>query len=479
MERFQPLVQAASVERTRRGAFTKRHCETAASLYTHHMAGMSRQPNSKDRGRAHSANRKGSAGRRRSHSLNPRLVALIKRCRAGWSLPREFYSDDEVYRLDVERVWRRGWIFAGHSCEIPKAGDYFTLAVDTDLVVVVRGDNGAIHAFHNVCRHRGSMVCVDSGGHATRLVCPYHQWTYGTDGRLISCRGMADDFDKSKFGLHAVHTRELEGLIFISLAKQAPDFAQAAECLAPLLKPQGFNQARVAKIVDYEIAANWKLVWENNRECYHCNVNHPQYIKANFDHYNADDTNDRIRNRIAAQVKRSESKWTDNGLAVSHKLTGMTKFPDAENNIWFSANRTALVEGWMSESMDGRQVAPLMGDYKSPDVGTLRMRTLPNFWNHSSCDHGVSTRLLPAGSQKTLARVTWLVHQDAIEGRDYELQRLLPFWQLTSEQDWEICRNQQRGVNSSAYTPGPYSTAKEYNVDAFVRWYLKQVARDA
>ena len=151
----------------------------------------------------------------------------------------------------------------------------------------------------------------------------------------------------------------------------------------------------------------------------------------------------------------------------------MTQFPDAERGIWYSANRTALVEGWVSESMDGAQVAPLMGEYRDPDVGTLRMRTLPNFWNHSSCDHGVSTLLLPAGPRKTLARVSWLVDEDAVEGRDYQLDELMPFWQLTSEQDWAICERQQRGVNSSAYQPGPYSTYKEYNVDAFVQWYVK------
>ena len=403
------------------------------------------------------------------------MKTLLARCRDGQPLPREFYSSEEVYQIDVERVWRRGWVFAGHSCEIPKTGDYITFAMDTDPIVVMRGEDGAARAFHNVCRHRGSIVCTQDHGHETRLVCPYHQWTYRTDGRLLACRGMPDDFDKSQFGLQPVHARELEGLIFICLADTPPDFERAREYLAPLLKPQGLRRARVAKSIDYEIAVNWKLVWENNRECYHCNVNHPQYIKANFDHYNADDTTPRIRERITTQVKRSEGKWAGDGLAVSHKLTGMTKFPDAERNIWFSANRTALVEGWVSESMNGRQVAPLMGDYKDADVGTLRVRTLPNFWNHSSCDHGVSTRLLPAGPQKTLARVTWLVHENAVEGRDYRLEELLPFWQLTSEQDWEICRNQQRGVNSSAYLPGPYSVHKEYNVDAFVRWYRKQV----
>jgi Rieske 2Fe-2S family protein len=150
----------------------------------------------------------------------------------------------------------------------------------------------------------------------------------------------------------------------------------------------------------------------------------------------------------------------------------MTTFPDPKGKVWFSANRTALIENWVSETMHGRQIAPLMGEYQEADVGTLRVRTLPNFWNHSSCDHGVSTRLLPGGPQLTLARVTWLVDAEAEEGRDYKLEELLPFWQLTSEQDWEICERQQRGVNSKAYQPGPYSTYKEYNVDGFVRWYL-------
>ena len=103
------------------------------------------------------------------------------------------------------------------------------------------------------------------------------------------------------------------------------------------------------------------------------------------------------------------------------------------------------------------------------------MRTLPNFWNHSSCDHAVTTRLLPIGPRETAIRVWWLVDQSAVAGRDYDLAKLMPFWQLTSEQDWVICERQQRGVESSAYAPGPYSSFKEYNVDSFVQWYLKKL----
>ena len=404
---------------------------------------------------------------------------LLAACRQGWSLPGKFYREAELYRLDIERVWRTGWLFAGHTCEISKPGDYFTLEVDTDSVIVIRSDDGTVHALHNVCRHRGSMICAEPCGRLNRLVCPYHQWTYGLDGALLACRGMQQDLDKSQFGLHRVHACEVEGLIFISFAQEPIPFETASQTLAPLLKPQGFNRAKVAKAVDYVVQANWKLVWENNRECYHCNLNHPQYIKANFDHYNTDDATPRVRKEITEVVVRTERKWAAVGLAPTHKQTGMAVFPDAAHNIWFSANRTPLVDGWVSESMDGKQVAPLMGDYGQADVGTLRVRALPNFWNHSSCDHGVSTRLLPAGPQQTAIRVYWLVDEKAVAGRDYDLAKLVPFWQLTSEQDWQICERQQRGVNSSAYTPGPYSTFKEYNVASFVMWYLNTLQRGA
>jgi Rieske 2Fe-2S family protein len=400
---------------------------------------------------------------------------LLSQCRPGWTLPSLFYRSPEIYALDVARVWRTGWLFAGHSCEIPKPGDYFTVDVDTDCLIIIRDEDGMVRAHHNVCRHRGSIVCTEPNGHVGRLVCPYHQWTYRLDGSLAACRGMQPELDKSAFGLRSAHVEEIGGLIFVSFAAEPIPFQPAREALTSLLQPQGLARAKIAKTVDYTVNANWKLVWENNRECYHCNLNHPQYIKANFDHYNADDTTPRIRGQISDVVARSEKKWAANGLEPTHKQTGMTVFPDAMNNIWFSANRTPLVDGWVSESMDGKQVAPLMGGYAEADVGTLRIRALPNFWNHSSCDHSVSTRLLPAGPEKTLVRVSWLVAENAVEGRDYELSRVMPFWQLTSEQDWLICERQQKGVSSTAYSPGPYSTFKEYNVDGFIRWYLQKL----
>src|SRR3954471_24786826 len=93
--------------------------------------------------------------------FSPRVENLLARCRPGWSLPREFYFDEEIYRLDLDAIWRRGWLFAGHSCEITRVGDYFTLPVDRDSIIVIRSDDAAVRAFYNVCRHRGSFICAD------------------------------------------------------------------------------------------------------------------------------------------------------------------------------------------------------------------------------------------------------------------------------------------------------------------------------
>jgi len=405
------------------------------------------------------------------------LPNLLTQYQPGFGLPREFYQSKEVYQAEIERIWRRGWLFVGHACQLPKPGDYFVFEMDTDAIIIARAETDAIVAFHNVCRHRGSLVVTTPTGHARRLVCPYHQWMYALDGSLQTCRGMPETLDKELYGLLPVQVREVAGLIFISLAASPPDFEPAQKILASLAQPQGFERARVAHSVDYTIRANWKLIWENNRECYHCDACHPQYIQANFDRYDAENLSEAIARQIALATERSRARWEAQGLEAPPVHAGLFHFPDAANNIWYSANRTALAEGYVTESLNGQRVAPLMGAYTDEEVGTLRLRTLPNFWNHSSCDHAVSTWFAPAGPGLTRLRVMWLVAETAQVERDYVLENLLPFWQLTSEQDWEICERVQRGVNSSAYQPGPLSPSKEYNVDDFLRWYIRQLSQ--
>jgi Rieske 2Fe-2S family protein len=403
------------------------------------------------------------------------VAALLGSRREGHGLPRAFYRTDALYAAELRAIWHRGWLFAGFAFEIPNPGDFLTLPLDAAPILVIRDDEGAVRAFHNVCRHRGSQLCRTESGHLRAIVCPYHSWTYSRQGDLIACHGMHEGVEKSGLGLKPVRAEVVAGLIYVSVAEAPPAFDGLRARFESAGAPQGFDRARIATSIEYDVDADWKLVWENNRECYHCTARHPQYVKSNFDVYDEESAPDAIRGQIAAAIARTQSQWDVPDDAATHPTGGLATFPDPERDLWYTCNRTALAEGFDTESIDGGRVAPLMGDYRSANVGVLRMRSLPNFWLHASCDHAVVTRMLPAGPRKTRMKSSWLVHQDAREGKDYALDRLLPFWNLTNEQDWEICRWQQRGVDSVAYEPGPLSQRKEYNVDAFIRWYLKQM----
>jgi Rieske 2Fe-2S family protein len=406
----------------------------------------------------------------------PSLLHALAQHRAGCSLPRAFVIDPAIHQWELERIWRSSWLFAGLSVQARDRGDYFLLDVAGDSVVIVRDHDGELHALNNTCRHRGTRLCSQPEGHLRRLVCPYHQWSYGLDGRLLGAGGMEREpdagFDLDSHGLHRAAVTEIGGLVFVWLGPDPGPIDQAARDFGRALAAQGLERGRVACLIDYVVAANWKLVWENNRECWHCHAGHPQYVKANFD---AERDTERNRARAAARSARHAAVLDGVGaVADDRQLTGLYRFPS--RGRWWSVNRTPTTEGFVTESLDGQPVAPLMGAYPDYDVGTLRLRAVPNFWCHASADHAVLTRLLPDGPERTLVRSHWIVDQDAIEGRDYDLDRLVPFWTMTNEQDWRLCEANHAGIRSPAYTPGPYSPAREYNVIEFDDWYLERVA---
>ena len=148
------------------------------------------------------------------------LSALANR-RHGHTLPRKFYTDPAFYQLDLETLFYREWLFVGHDCELAEPGDYFTLQVGDYPIVVVRGRDGVIRAFHNSCRHRGSRICSAERGSAVRLVCPYHNWSYDLDGRLLFARDMGKGFDPKPLGLKPVHCESVGGYLWICLAPDA------------------------------------------------------------------------------------------------------------------------------------------------------------------------------------------------------------------------------------------------------------------
>jgi Rieske 2Fe-2S family protein len=291
---------------------------------------------------------------------------------------------------------------------------------------------------------------------------------------------MGDGFKLSDYPLHPAHVKETGGLMFVCFADNPPDFEEAHKTIFPEIAPHRFDQAKVAHMENYDIHANWKLVYENNRECYHCSIAHPEYIRSNYDTsfvyegpgYSGPriiDPKNPKKNEIEKRIGEENTRWRNLGLQSSPD----SAFPGAG---WYRASRTPLKEGWVTESIDGKPVSlKLMGDFAEPEMGSCRVHTLPNFWIHASSDHAVATRLTPAGPALTKAQVYWIVHKDAVEGKDYQVEKMLPFWKLTSEQDWKLCEENQIGITSSKYRPGPFSPLKEAGLEKYIQWYLNKL----
>src|SRR4051794_20373699 len=165
------------------------------------------------------------------------MLGQIRARRPGFTLGRKFYTDPDYFQLDLETLWYREWLFAGHDCELAKPGSYITLQVGDYPVIVLRAGDGSIKAFHNSCRHRGSRLCSAERGTVAKLVCPYHQWTYELDGRLLFARDMGPDFDAGQFGLKPVHCTSVGGYVWICLGRDAPDFEAFRAEVAPYLAP--------------------------------------------------------------------------------------------------------------------------------------------------------------------------------------------------------------------------------------------------
>jgi glycine betaine catabolism A len=400
--------------------------------------------------------------------VTPEIETLVRNHRPAGPLVRDFYLSPMVFEADMARIFRRHWLYVAHTCMLPNPGDWVTWCIGTESVIVVRGQDDRIRAFHNTCRHRGSRICRDETGHASRLVCPYHRWTYDLDGRLMTRTEREFGVKPEELGLQPIALRETAGLVWISLADEPPDFDAAANDIATRLRHHGMDRAKVAKRVTYRVKANWKLVFENNRECYHCTPNHPEYVKGTYDVARADA---RQEEEVRRATEEANARFASMGLDTGDAWSGMT-------GAYWRAHRTPLVAGWSTQSLDGEPVAPLMGAFRERGEwsrGTLRTTVFPNFWQHASDDHAVATRITPTAADECVIDVWWIVDKDAVEGRDYDLAKLMPFWQCTSEQDWRICEDQQLGVSSSRYVPGPYAKNLEANVAHFVDWYLREM----
>jgi len=418
-----------------------------------------------------------SAQRRRRVSED--LVAAIHGREAGYPLPSRFYTSAEVFDLDMEAVFGRHWFFAACEAQVPEAGDYLTVDVGPYSVIVLRDDDEQLAAFHNVCRHRGAKILNETAGSVGNIVCGYHYWTYGTDGRLLHAPGAAPDFDSSCFSLKRVHLRCVGGLVFLSLAHpmEGPpaDFDETIGRIAPYLEPHDLAHAKVAAQVDIVEDGNWKLVMENNRECYHCE-GHPELSSTFFLTYGLKDEEVPARLRPAHDryvMAQTELELICDRAGLPHALIEDLEEPETGLRIM----REPLDGAGESFSIDGTTVcARPLAELPSPRLGRCSLHAQPNAWAHTMADHSVTFAVFPINVEKTLVRTTWLVHADAVEGQDYDVDALTHVWRETNAQDSVFVARAQIGVASPSYEPGPYMPS-EYQVDQFVGWYARRLTQ--
>ena len=389
---------------------------------------------------------------------------LISKYQGSQSLPRQFYTSETVYKMDIQHYWNHSWIWVGHINQIPNVGDFFLFDYGYESVIIARDKNGSVNAFLNVCRHRGSRVCIEKSGNTRLFVCPYHAWTYELNGSLRAAREMEDNFNTAEYSLKKVNLRIFHGLIFICVADNSPNIDEGLLQLEPLVEPFEFENLKIVHSANYPVAANWKLALENYMECYHCAPAHLEYSRSHS-----------LKDPSSANIELKNcmlKKSMDVGLSGEELHINLLESNNVEMDFYFS--RYPLFQGYKTGSKSGEKLAPLLGRLKDFDGGTsdIQIGILNNFLSYS--DHVIGYRFIPRSLQITDIEVIWMVREDAEEGKDYNLEDLTWLWHCTSQDDERIIALNQKGVNSNHYVPGPLSNM-EWGIKAFHAGYLKQL----
>jgi glycine betaine catabolism A len=384
------------------------------------------------------------------------IETWLKQRHAGHTLPQPFYTTQEAFDFDMAAIYGHSWLMVGLDCELPKTGSYISMMVGKWPVVITRDKSGEIRAFHNSCRHRGSMICPVGSGTSPKLVCPYHRWTYDLDGSLFAANRMPDDFVKADHGLKPVLLKNVGGALFLCLSDTPPPFDEFGDKLEAYIAPHHIRDAKLAHQSVLVEHANWKLVMENARECYHCGTGHPALAKTfPVDMSRHFDSCEDDRN------KRFEATMEASGLP--HK---------AVEGHWWQIARFALNKGCVSISKSGQHFSKkLMCDVNDGDIGSMRFALDPHCFVHCTADGVFFFSAMPVGPNETHVFSKWYVHKDAVEGVDYDIPTLIDLWTETNLEDKALAENNQVGVNSVGYTPGPYSPEAEMLALRLTDWY--------
>lgn len=398
--------------------------------------------------------------------VTDRVRDLLAACRPGYSLPRSFYAEQDLFDREVEAFVGRHWMLVGHASEVAQPGDFFTRDIAGHPIIVVRDGDGGVRAMHNVCRHRGARVCEAERGSAKRFLCRYHAWSYRLDGSLAAWRHMDDRFEKADHGLRPCGVEIFEGLIFVSLRPaEAPGFDLIAEHVRSYWVRFDLAGCRVAVERIYRLDANWKLGVENNLECYHCLSGHPEFTGANAFVRHDEKVSPAAIGDFKDYNQLFRDRMRERGIA-----TGSSGIIEIDGQI-ARAGTWPLAPGIGTGSDDGQAVAPLLGSITERDESA----TTGCFGFHSyliaMSDYAMMVSYVPQSAGRTDVVAKWLVRGDAREGVDYDPARLCWLWDETTRQDKDLIELNASGVASPAYMPGPYSALESMTAD-FIDRYL-------
>ena len=336
------------------------------------------------------------------------------------TLPARYYTDPEVFRDEMERLYFNSWVCVGRSDVIPNAGDYFLQDIVGESIIVVRDDAGSIHGFYNVCRHRGTRLCsAPDGNFNGRIQCPYHGWTYGLNGRLVGAPHMDEpNFSRDDFPLIEVAVELWDGHIFLHLGSSPEPLTDHLGELPSKFAAWRMQDLRRAKRIEYAVKANWKLVLLNFNECLHCPLLHP------------------MLNRLTDYL------GADNDAPAQTYVGGSMGFRGGAETMSIDGKRRRDYLPGLSE--DERQAVFYYSIY-------------PNLLLSLHPDYMMIHTVWPETVDRTKIICEWYFHPAELAKPDPCIDDAIEFWDTTNREDWSIVELSQAGISSRAYVPGPYS----------------------
>jgi len=349
------------------------------------------------------------------------------------TLDASWYTSPQVFAAEQERIFAREWLCVGREEALARAGDFFTVQRAGESLIVTRDAGGRVHAFFNVCRHRGTRICErDSGHFQGSIQCPYHGWTYGLDGALKVARNMSEvpGFERAEYPLKEAAVALWEGFVFVSLGARST-FVEAFSPLIGRFARWNIGGLKSARTVGYDVACNWKLIFLNYSECYHCPLVHPQLDKL------------------------SPSDSGRNDLSEGPFLGGYSEMRH---------------EG-ASLAMSGHSARPPLGTVSAEELGRVYYYTIfPSFMLSTHPDYVMVHYVEPLAANATRVTCEFLFEPRTMAEPTFDPNDVVEFWDLTNRQDWHVNELTQLGLSSRAYSPGPYSNA-EGLLSAFDRHY--------